>query len=859
MNCYTYVKCLGNTLYFRGFRDGRRVKERQDYTPVLFHPSQASSAPTDFHALDGTPLQPKFFESIRDARNHIKQYKDVSGFPIYGQTRFEYAFISDQYSAGELEWSPEKIVVAYLDIEVSSSAGFPDPKDAKHPVTAISVKFSNSPTFYVWGLGQYTPPNEHIVYQYCASEQDLLENFLQFWHEAEPDIISGWNVKSFDIPYLYHRLTNLFGEAVANRLSPFNMLLQHDAEFYGKPTVYYDILGIATLDYLELFRKYAPNASQESYKLDHIAHVELNERKLSFDEYETLNQLWEQDHQKFIEYNIKDTALVEQLNAKGQLIEMAMTLAYDNLTNYEDVYSQVRMWEVICYNHLRKKNIVVPPKQHHSKSTSYEGAYVKEPQIGLFEWVVSFDLASLYPHLIMQGNLSPETIRVLPEYTELLSKVSVESLLSESVDTQSLKGVALTPNKQVFSTTKQGFLPEIMETMFRDRNVYKKKMLDARKELEELKKDPRAFPDRQKQLEFTIAKFNNLQISKKLGLNSCYGATGNEHFRFFDIRIAEAITLSGQLAIRWVEKDLNRYLNELLKTSNVDYVIAIDTDSVYLNLGPLVKKVFTTPQPTDKIISFMDTVCSEKLQPVIDTSYQRLSQYTHAYAQKMSMKRESLADKAIWTAKKRYLLNVYDMEGVRYASPQLKIHGLEAIKSSTPSACREKIKTVLKLVFSSNETAAQDFIAQFKEEFYALSARDVAFPRSVNGVTKYGASDKSVNLFDGDTDLLNQKGTPVHVRGALVYNHMLLQDQLELSYQKILEGEKIKFVYLKEPNRFRSHVLSFIQQPPKQWQLEQIIDYDTQFSKSFVEPLNIILKAIGWSAERNVTLEGFFG
>lgn len=854
MNFYTYVKCVGNTLYFRGIRDGQRVKERREYTPVLFHPTTKTH--TEFHALDGTPLEPKFFDSIKDARDHIKQYKGVAGFSIYGQTKFEYAYIADEYPEDVIDWSPEHIKVAYLDIEVGSESGFPDPKDASSPVTAITVKFSDSPLFYVWGTGQFTTTSDNVFYRYCASEEELLENFLQFWNEAEPDVLSGWNVKTFDVPYLYHRLQQLFGDTIAKRLSPFNYLTPREELYYGKPILSYDILGIATLDYLNLFRKYAPNASQESYRLDHIASQELKEKKLSFEEYETLHQLYKLNYQKFIEYNIKDVSLVEQLNAKGRLIEMALTLAYDNKTNYEDVYTQVRMWDVICYNHLRKKNIIIPPKEEKQKSSAYEGAYVKDPQLGMFEWVVSFDLTSLYPHLIMQYNLSPETLRDGSPYRDVVSRVTVDALLSESVDLSSLRDVTVTPNQQLFSTTAQGFLPEIMEKMFADRSLYKKKMLAAKKELEVLKHDAQTPKERIKHLQFEISKYNNLQLSKKVGLNSAYGAMGNEHFRFFDIRIAEAVTLSGQLSIRWIEKALNDYLNKLLKTPGVDYVIAIDTDSVYLNLGPLVKTVFPTDAPTEKVVPFLDKICQQKLQPFIDQSYQRLADYVHAYDQKMIMKREAIADKAIWTAKKRYILNVYDLEGVRFATPQMKIQGLEAIKSSTPSACREKIKTTLQMVFAGKEQDVQDFIAQFRDEFKLLPAQDVSFPRSVNGMIKYDANKKVKNVLVDGFNLM--KGTPIHVKGALIYNQALKEDGLHQDYQKIQEGEKIKFVYLKEPNRFRSPVISFIQQPPKQWQLETLIDYDTQFEKSFVEPLKIVLDAIGWKTEQTSSLESFF-
>jgi len=304
---------------------------------------------------------------------------------------------------------------------------------------------------------------------------------------------------------------------------------------------------------------------------------------------------------------------------------------------------------------------------------------------------------------------------------------------------------------------------------------------------------------------------------------------------------------------------LNQYLNRLLKTDNIDYVIAIDTDSVYLNLGPLVKKLTQPGISKDKIVSILDRFCQEKIQPQIDTSYQELSGYINAYAQKMQMKREAIADQAIWTAKKRYLLHVYDLEGVRFSEPQIKIQGLEAVKSSTPSACREKIKDALKLIFAGDQAAVIQFIETFRQDFKTLPAQEVSFPRSVNGMIKYGGPSQKTSMMCNDDDLMKAKGTPIHVKGALIYNHTLKQDRLDTQYEKIQEGEKIKFVYLKEPNVFRSPVISFIQQPPKQWKLESIIDYETQFEKSFVEPLKIILDAIGWETEHRSSLDSFFG
>jgi DNA polymerase elongation subunit (family B) len=352
------------------------------------------------------------------------------------------------------------------------------------------------------------------------------------------------------------------------------------------------------------------------------------------------------------------------------------------------------------------------------------------------------------------------------------------------------------------------------------------------------------------QLKKDISKYKNLQLAKKVQLNSAYGAIGNQFFRFFDIRMAEAITLSGQLSIRWMERKINDYLNKLLKTEDEDYVIAGDTDSLYIRFDGLVHSVFGDNVPdTEKVVSFLDKVASQKIEPFIDKSYQELADVMNAFDQKMFMKREAIADKGIWTAKKRYILNVYDNEGVRYAEPKLKMMGIETVKSSTPAVCRDALKKAIHVIMTGDEQSAQDYIADFREKFSSLPFEDVAFPRSISDLNKYKIAGKDLSI---------PKGTPIHVRGGLLYNHLLREHGLTKRFEQIKDGEKIKFCYLKEPNPARQNVLSIISTLPKEFGLEKFIDYETQFDKAFLEPLKIILNAVGWSPEKQSSLENFF-
>jgi DNA polymerase elongation subunit (family B) len=841
---YTNISVSGKYILYRGVENDKRVRRKIEFRPTFY---LIANEKTDYKTLSGEFVKSIEPGTIPECREFLERYESVDNFPVFGNNRYEYAFIADRYP-DDILWDINKVTIAYLDIEVGSENGFPEPRDANESITAITIKLKGN--YFVFGVGDYSKHRDDVHYAKCRDELDLIRRFIDFWTRFHPDVVSGWNVKFFDIPYLVNRITKLLGDAEAKKLSPWNRLSLREAMIMNREHQVYDLDGVATLDYIELYRKFT-YSQQESYRLDNIAHVELGEKKIDYSEFETLHQLYKHDYQKFIEYNIKDVELVEKLEEKMKLIELALTLAYDNKVNYDDVFTQVRMWDAIVYNYLLKKKIVIPQMKRGSKSSQYEGAYVKDPILGMHEWVASFDLNSLYPHLIMQYNISMETLIEPSKYNDNMRgllqncNINVESLLNQEVDTEILKqlGVTLTPNGQLFRTNEQGVLPEIMDSMYKDRTRYKKLALEAKKKIETVLDDK----NQVKYLENQISRYNNLQLAKKVTLNSAYGALGNQYFRFFDIRIAEGITTAGQLSIRWIEKKINEYMNNLLKTKDEDYVIASDTDSIYLNMGPLIKKLYPDTSDTKKVIKFMNKVCDDKIQPFIDSSYQELADYVNAYQQRMEMKRESLADKAIWTAKKRYILNVHDSEGVAYAKPKLKIMGLEAVKSSTPSACRVKIKEAINIIMTQTQDDLHKFIEQFRNEFKELPVEDISFPRSVNGLTEYG---DAANIF--------KKGTPIHVKGALVYNHFLRELKLNKRYQEIQEGEKIKFVYLKQPNIFNNNTLAFISALPKKLGAEQYIDYDLQFEKSFLEPLDIILSAIDWQSEKIDSLDCFF-
>ena len=820
---YSNVTLLGDSILCRGYENGDSVSFKEIIKPTLFVPSPQGK----WKSLTGESMTPVKQDGAKRAREFLEKYKDVDNFEVHGYERFVYQWISEKYP-GQLRFNMSDMKIITIDIEVACENGFPDVEASQEEMLCITIKDLATGKFITWGTREAKVDTEYRVFW---TEQEMLADFHKWWCSNTPDIITGWNCNLYDIPYICRRLERVLGEKWQKSLSPWNKVNMREVYIQGRRNLAYDILGVSILDYLDLYRKFT-YTNQESYRLEHIATVELGEGKLDHSEFENFKDFYTEHWQKFVEYNIKDVDLVDRLEKKMKLLELAVTMAYDAKVNFEDVYSQVRMWDTLIYNYLKERKICVPPRQESKKDDKYAGAYVKEPIPGLYDWVVSFDLNSLYPHLIMEYNISPETL-VPTRYPS----ISVDKILNGEIDIDSDYCVAA--NGAQYRKDIQGFLPEMMQKIYDERTIYKKKMLIAKSEYEKTG---------DKELQADISAFNNIQMARKIQLNSAYGAIGNQYFRYYSLANAEAITLSGQLSIRWIENKMNSYINKILKTKEVDYVIASDTDSIYLNLGSLVETVFKGREKSDQsVLRFLEKVCDVEFEKYIQNSYEALATTVNAYDQKMFMKRENIANKGIWTAKKRYILNVWNSEGVQYAEPKLKMMGIEAVKSSTPAACRTAIKDALKVIMNGTESDVQEFVGNFRKKFETMPPEDIAFPRGCNGVGKFS-----------NPATIYSKGTPIHVRGALLYNFHAKKNKVTHKYPLIQEGEKVKFLYLRRPNKINENVISFFQTLPKEFGLDKYIDFDIQFQKSFLDPLQVIMDTINWKAEKIATLEDLF-
>jgi DNA polymerase elongation subunit (family B) len=833
---YTNVFQYGNSLLVRGYADGAPFKKKVPFEPTLYVPTKDDS---EWKTIEGHNVKPVRPGSIKDTKNFMANTDDLSNMKVYGNSNFVFQFISDTWRK-EVKYDNTLIKVVSIDIETKVENGFPNIEQANEEILLITIQDNRTKRVTTYGTQAYHNEDKNVLYYKCKSEEHMLMKFFNDLRDMAPDVITGWNINFFDIPYLVRRTTLICGDEWSTAFSPWKIVKERRIFVKGTEQISYDIAGLAVLDYIDLYKKFTYTV-QESYRLDNIAFVELGEGKLE-NPAENFKDFYTYHWETFVKYNIRDVNLVDRLEDKMRLIELAIVMAYYGKVNYEDVFSQGRMWDTLIYNKLRDQNIALPPRKNNGNNEGIEGGYVKPPILGYHKWVVSFDLNSLYPHLIMQYNMSPETI-----VNNYVVGATVDKLLEKQVLTDKVHelGYSMSANGWCYRKDKLGFLPELMQEMYDNRKTFKKQMLSIQQEYEVAKKLGET--EKAYRLNKEVSRLNNLQMAMKISLNSAYGSFANQYFRWYDSRIAEGITMSGQLSIRWIATTFNKFFNNLLKTEDVDYVIAVDTDSCYLNFDPLVTKVFGDNYDTKKVVAYIDKVCEDKIQSVIDKSFEELATYTNAYSQKMVMKRESIADKGIWTAKKRYILNVHNSEGVEYATPKMKIMGLEVVKSSTPHIVREKLRDAISVIMTGDKKQLHKYVEDFRQEFLTLPVEDIAFPRGMNGLNDYACS---TNIY--------KKSTPIHVRGALLFNHHLKLHKLTSKYQLIKDGEKIKFVYLKEPNSIGEDVISFPGTLPKEFDINRYIDYNKQYEKVFLDPLSTILESIGWTSEEKSSLEDFF-
>ncbi|ASD52034.1 DNA polymerase [Pseudomonas phage PspYZU05] len=898
MKFYLTVDQKGSSIIERYIEDGvERIKETE-YEPSLFiH----SNVPTEYKDIYGKYVTKRKFSSMREASDYSKRNQDV-GVETLGMDDYKLAYLSDEYRAF-IDYDESMIRICNVDIETTSPIGFPDPKAALHPIDAITHYDSIDDKFYVFDLlhspygnvtewsidkarlpesegGDEVPESilERVVYMPFYDEQELLLEYLNLLNEKPPVVFTGWNIEGFDIPYIYQRIENVLGRSTALRMSPIGSVrTKLVTTQYGEERLQIILGGISVLDYMELYKKFS-FTNQPSYSLDYIAEAELGVGKLEYEG--PISKLRVNNHQRYISYNIIDVERVRQIDDKRNFITLSLSIAYYSKMQIQSVFSPIKTWDAIIFNSLREDNLVIPENKSHVVQ-SYPGAYVKEPVPAAYKYVISCDLTSLYPSIIRQVNISPDT---------LVGSFAVHPILDyvNKVAPRPSDIYSCSPSGYMYDKTKVGVIPAEVTKVFNQRKDWKKKMLASKRNTECIKRAMQENTNTDygmnKVLDFNVdfneetlellnllsiselqqlekaAKKNTVkcdtnQINRKLLINSLYGGLGNVWFRYYDLRNATSITLFGQCAIQWIERKINEYLNGVVGTTNHKYVIYGDTDSVYICIDPLVNKVGEHKfRDTNHLVDFLDKFAAEKLEPAIDTAYREMCEYFNNKEHLMFMDREAIAGPplgskglgGLWTGKKRYALNVWDMEGTRFASPELKIMGLETQKSSTPKACQVALKECIRRMLQEGEASLQEHFKSFEKEFRELEYKSISAVSSANNIAKY------------DVDGFPGYKCPYHIRGILTYHRAINGTYAP----RIADGDKVMVLPLRDQNPFNDLCIAWpsgsdidpsIRQNVLDW-----IDYSKLFEKTFVKPLAALTEACKIDYEKRGSLLDIF-
>lgn len=894
MAFYTFCERVGNRIYHRYVGDdNRRYQEIVGEFPIeLFIKGQGED-----RSLFGDVLSKVSFDQISDAQDFIKRYEDVT--PVFGQTALAYQFISNKYP-GIIDFDFTKFRILNFDIETRfdgmdddeevrvrmsfsdreevvtvehmktlddvwevwdpvnerwykasespqrNRGGFPAAKDADYEVLTISCKVFGSDKRVTFGLKDYKVKNKNQIYTKCADERDLLTKFLGFVRLIDPDIFTGWNIEWFDIPYIINRTKKVLGDEMANKMSPFHAHTKRCLNEYkdrlDPDQVSYRILGVTILDYYDLYRKYNPT-KQESYSLDAISEVELGENKIEFPEYDNnLMRLYQGDFEKYVDYNEHDVYLVERIDDKKQFLRLAITVVLMTKSMYRDVHGKVKVWDNLIYNMLRDDGVVLPAAPRIGAREKIIGAYVKDPIPAKYRWVCSLDLTSLYPSICMMFNMSPETM-VREEQGDL---ELVEALLS-GVDLAAPareRGFCMTANGAAFKQDFEGVLPRAMEYVFETRKKYKDLMIVEMKKKEEfLKNGGSVDAPEVREFDNNIAMLDATQQAMKVLANSGYGVTANVAFRYFSKSIAQGITLTGQLVIQYIGNKINDFLNKKFNTEK-DYVITSDTDSCYLTLDG----VPTDPKNTEESVEELHQFIEKELQPYINDCFEDLAKRLGCKKNLLDMKREAISDVAIWRAAKNYVCQVWDMEGVRYKTPELKMMGIETARTDKPRIVRERLEEDLKILLNGTEEQLLTCIEEFKEVFYNTPVEELATPKGVSSLREWTNPDGT-----------HKPKAPWNTRAALAYNRLLREKGLEKTHERIREGNKVKIFSLKPINPLRLNNFAFIGKLPEQMGMHEYLDYDAQWEKAYMSPLRSFTDIVGWQTKKINTLESLFG
>ena len=821
-------------------KEGRRIVTDCSYNPYIWIESKK---PTNQKSLFNTDVMRRDFATQWDRNKYIR---DSGRTRVFENINCEHQFLIDMFWKEHQSdsFSQHPLKVLFIDIETYSPDAFPIPSEAKDTINVITVYDSLSRRFITWGLGKMDKPVDNCDYVHCETEVILLENFLNYLERDYPDVITGWNTEFFDIPYIINRLYNILGEDAVKRLSPVrNVFKRAIMGQFGREQDKYYIKGVACLDYLDVYKKFSQGL-RESYKLDAIGQYELGEKKIDYGN-TNLSSLADDDWQTFVEYNIQDVNLIVKMEDKLRYLELLRMLAYVGCTPLESAMGTLSTITGAVIMKGREKGVVIPTFVKDSAvHQRYEGAFVGEPQRGFQENILSFDANSLYPNTMISLNLSPETkIGTITHKDDngvtirhvngQIFNLKSEAFMKFVQDEQ----IAISKAKVLFTQSRKGIIPEIVDRLYQQRVEIKKELKKHKLKLYKLNKTDAEYNNTKK----IIDRLDIKQFTIKILINTVYGYFGNKHAPIGDSDIARSITLTGQAVIKQSNKILREYIYELSGNDKIDPIVYNDTDSSYISIKSIVKAlnipfVDSSGKITDQVYTQAQKIEDHLNQEITKWSNKSLNSKDSRFV----FKRECICDTGVFLQKKRYVLHVLDDEGIPV--DKFKYTGVEVVRSTMPSAIKPYVKKIIETMMTTKELSKTDrvFLDAY-ETFKSLPIEEIAFVMGVKEYDKYARKCSEFNTV---------KAMPIHTKAAYFYNLMIDRFNISNDYEKISNGDKIRYFYVKQPNKYGLNAIGYKYYMPKEFKGVFEPDTELMFEKIIFNIIERFYDAVGWKMKQ---------
>ena len=821
--------------------NGKRITLDSTFEPYIY--LETNNHP-DTTSIFNTKLKKKRFKNQAERSRYLKDNKVTR---VFENLNIQQQFLIDTFwkENEKPEFTKNDLKVLFIDIETYSPDEFPKPEDPQHPINVITVYDSIRKHFITWGLKPYNKKNESHTYIYCKTEKDLLSKFLSYFTSDYPDILSGWNSEFFDVPYIVNRITRILGEDETKRLSPVGYIrpITFTGRF-GREQVHWHLEGVSCVDYLDIYRRFCPTL-RESYKLDAIGQTELGESKIDYGD-TNLASLADDNWELFVDYNVQDVNLLVRLESKLQYLQLLRMIAYAGLTTFEGALGSLSVITGLCAIRARTRDQRIPT--FNKTNTSEEqnaGAYVGEPRKGFQEHIVSFDANSLYPNVMITLNLSPETkVGSIIDKTD--KDVTIKHVNGQTftlshksfVDFIQKEEIAISKAKVLFTQKEKGIIPITVDHFYKKRVEIKKKLNALKRKIVNIEKTAPEYA----KLKQEIDNLNITQHTIKILINTIYGYFGNKHSPLGDDELAESITLTGQAVIKESNRLLENYIKERAKLTDQDIledtpIIYNDTDSSYISIKHIVKNTGL------KMLDSKGKINQEYYKQVQDIE-DYLNENIIKWGQqalgskdcRFVFKREAIADSGLFLQKKRYVLHVLDEEGI--PCDKFKYTGVEVVRTTMPAPIKPYVKKIIETMLLTRDlTTTNKIFNETYDIFKKLPIEDIAFVMGVKGYEKYAAQCDAFKT---------AKHMPIHVKAAYFYNILLDRFNTGKKYEKISSGDKVRYFYARQPNKFGITTIGYKYDFPKEFANTFELDYELMFEKIIFSVIERFYEAVNW-------------